>query len=891
MFLSKFNYDSINCYSPEMQSRPRPRPPHDETWYLTYQPSTGNHQEVSLPPTFDYTNNGRVFLQDGTIFYSPNCNRPAIIPPETTYSQSPFSQARLNSSMFKQPIWWSEFWGWLSFIPLAPSFTSTPFTPFSWTPRIEQVEVHFYLPSGLEEKETRFKMVPDDIFLWRKSEKLVVEAARRIQLFFGIQGNSPPAPSMFHYDRPHRSHAVAKRMISVSHDWFMVWMGFLSYLISRVELCKPGNYPTLPTHPLPCWYILLRKDNEYPDSWLDGLNSSTVCSFDLKTPRAGIVFRWVVTDNRRPKIAWFYEHHVPLWFTWTSTEEQAIRSDHTLSYLEPPVEMVQQALSLLYSSPTLPLATLIMKKYFRLGNDPVTNETLDLLRLHHAPSVVFRMTVDIFINQNTDIQHTDPSASRDLKLLVESRRQQNQAAAEVAVSFPTEGMIETAQVEQKGKLFNHFDDFFSAREKRQAEMIKLESAKDRQRRESRERDRPIKNTTMYTWEKVRSSGGRELYMRVRVNKREHEDVYDRYRKTERLYNALSNEWDFCEDFCFPTAAGDSQPDSDHDDDTEYDDEPPQFISEHRMRSPTPLPPPTDHAMDTVEELSPSYSRDVLETLRLSYGYCFPLVDIVGPADYEWEKLLLALGFVENLHELSVSESEKQAIRVFLTQIAKKTAASTQKISPHLFDLDPENYNPLGHLFKFAGVQRPSEDLFVFHSPRSMACEWILGVHSAAVVLYICRYILENPQAHTFITIAHRLLERHIQFRTLLALPCSPRQKTIESPYKPSSYRETTHRFTVADFETAKLRCQAVLSLPQGRAALLQGGIVGRIAKEYLSVDGVLAGPSLEVTAHRAGYLGPSGNSQILYCDDELTENEIADICGTYTLYTGKLVLF
>ena len=94
---------------------------------------------------------------------------------------------------------------------------------------------------------------------------------------------------------------------------------------------------------------------------------------------------------------------------------------------------------------------------------------------------------------------------------------------------------------------------------------------------------------------------------------------------------------------------------------------------------------------------------------------------------------------------------------------------------------------------------------------------------------------------------------------------------------------------MADFETAMLRCQAVLSLPQGCAALLQGGIVGRIAKEYLSIDGVLAGPSLEVTVHRVGYLGSSGNAGLLYCDNELTENEIAAICRTYILYTGKFV--
>ena len=145
--------------------------PHDETWYLTYQPSTSGRREVSLPPTFDYSNNGRVFLQDGTIFYSPNCSRPAIIPPQTTYSSPPFNQPRLNPSMFKQPIWWSQFWGWMSFIPLAPSFTSTPFATFSWTPRIEQIEVRFNLPSGLVGKETRFMMTSDDIFCGQDKKK------------------------------------------------------------------------------------------------------------------------------------------------------------------------------------------------------------------------------------------------------------------------------------------------------------------------------------------------------------------------------------------------------------------------------------------------------------------------------------------------------------------------------------------------------------------------------------------------------------------------------------------------------------------------------------------------------------------------------------------------
>ena len=71
--------------------------------------------------------------------------------------------------------------------------------------------------------------------------------------------------------------------------------------------------------------------------------------------------------------------------------------------------------------------------------------------------------------------------------------------------------------------------------------------------------------------------------------------------------------------------------------------------------------------------------------------------------------------------------------------------------------------------------------------------------------------------------------------------------------------------------------------------MLQGGVVGHIAKEYLSFNGVLVGPSLEVTAHCVGYLGSLDDAGLLYCDDELTENKIAAIWGTYILYTGKLV--
>ena len=42
----------------------------------------------------------------------------------------PFKQNRLYISMFKQPVWWSLFLGWLSFIPLSPLFTVCPLRCF-----------------------------------------------------------------------------------------------------------------------------------------------------------------------------------------------------------------------------------------------------------------------------------------------------------------------------------------------------------------------------------------------------------------------------------------------------------------------------------------------------------------------------------------------------------------------------------------------------------------------------------------------------------------------------------------------------------------------------------------------------------------------------------------
>jgi hypothetical protein len=839
-------------------------------------------------PVFDYKKDGIVFIQNGTIFYSPNSSRLVKIPPMC--DKDPFKQARLNIAMFKQPVWWSMSWGWQSFIPLSPSFTSSPFETFCWMPRVQAVDIFCNLPSGEKQMERRYQMAQDDIFKWKHQESLITNAVQILRLQYKILSNIPPLPSSFHYDKPHKSLNVAKRMITVSRDWFVIWMGFLSYIISQTEVQHPNSVAVVPPSPLPFWYEYLRGSHNYTDSWLDGLSSSTVCSFDIKTPRAGVIFQWSIRDSTRPPIHYFLKNHVPMYFMWTSTEEKAMSINSNLDYLRPPTDLVQKALTILFRTPNLPLAGLVTQQYFGLGSKPITNETLQFLRLEHATSFVFDFVASKFVAQTKALRKLPAGASSALKALAASREEEIHVAAESAVAFPFHGMLDRG--EDTGKLYDHFGDFFTARAKRQAEMIKLQSSQERQRRESRERNPGIKHSTMYTWEKTRSSGGQELYMRVRVNKRCNQDVYSEYRPSQRCYNSFSDEWDFCHEFHFGSDDGcESDGDDDSDDyynnNNEFDN-----AIEDDCQDIAPLQPQTCPSFpqgdpmitDTDEVARPFPCRDVLETAKLVYGYVSPYDDVATSTKFTWKALLGYLGFTANLSELSISGLDERAILHFFDNLSKGSG-----IPAHLLDLTNGTFGS-SSLFDFSTIRRPSNDLFVFYSPRSTVCQWVLGVHSPVAALYVCRYILTNPVAHTLLTVSHRLVERGIPFRTLLPLECSPRHVSISKAFAPTSHRLALHTFTVADFETSMLQCQTVLSSPQGRAALLRGGIVARIAKEFISNDRVYEGPSIEVTAHRMGYLVPSDNS-IRLCDDDLTEHEVAIICGTYSLYTGMCILY
>ncbi|KAF8180869.1 hypothetical protein BJ912DRAFT_929191 [Pholiota molesta] len=859
------------------------------------------------------------FVQDGTIFYSPNCSRTVVIPPHAT-TQSPFCHDVLDTKDFKQPVWWTDVYGWQSFIPTSPSYTASPFEPFCWMLRIIQVNVW-----KSSQHVKRYQMHDDDIFAWRDREKLLTEAAELIRIWFKIPGNMPPPPSNFGYAGIHNTRADAVECITVARNWLGVWMGFLSYLIARSKSESPSRSPAytkLPANsPIPVWYHRLQETHHYPAAWLDGLLLSTVCNFDVKTLRAGVVFAWSIGDKTRPTIQWFLEHNIPLWFVWSKDEERLMERDRLYEMLRPPNDLIQSAMTKLFNNPStnIPLASLVIRNYYNLGSNPVTNETVNLLKYKEAPSFVLHYTTKVFLSQDDELARLGADIDSTLTSVLQTKRAQQLAASVADADVPTQTMIEGDS--KRGKLFDHWREFITIRRKRQEEIINVKTQKEHDRRLARERNPGVRNADMYTWEKIQSSGGKELYMHHRVRKNRNEAVFASYKKHQRLYNALTNEWDLCRDFDMDNGVVDS----DSEDESEYgagysplpppeDDVATDFqhlggLNEPERNHEAPLPisstprsgpqaafdarpysvsqnPSQMEEMDAEndgKEADHIYSNDVIEFLNFGYGYV-PLLEARTKPLFptkEWEQILLALGILPPFSEVSVDIEDKHAISVFFHAILKKT-----QLPVAVDDLASLNHAAIRHLFNFAAVHRPTSDLFIFSEPRSRTCNWMLGINHPECALYVCRYILSNPNAHTIVTVANRLLQRGIPFRTLIAHSYSARYTSVALPYSPTSFRLINHEFTTQDFETYRLQCQQVLSQPQGRAALLHGGIIWRIAKDFLSVDEVLLGPSIEVITHRVGYSHNSGTDGVRYCDDELTENELATICGTYSLYTA-----
>ena len=130
-----------------------------------------------------------------------------------------------------------------------------------------------------------------------------------------------------------------------------------------------------------------------------------------------------------------------------------------------------------------------------------------------------------------------------------------------------------------------------------------------------------------------------------------------------------------------------------------------------------------------------------------------------------------------------------------------------------------------------------------------------------------------------------LVDEGICFHTLQPLPHLSVKSNISTVRSSILIHVKDYKFNISDYHAYVQERARILSSPRGPAALLEGGLIGRIAKEHLGHHSAALGPSSAVTNHCRG-LSFTDTAGITYWDDRLTDNEIHLICRMYCCYTG-----
>lgn len=158
--------------------------------------------------------------------------------------------------------------------------------------------------------------------------------------------------------------------------------------------------------------------------------------------------------------------------------------------------------------------------------------------------------------------------------------------------------------------------------------------------------------------------------------------------------------------------------------------------------------------------------------------------------------------------------------------------------------------------------------------------WHIGVDAATSLECIRRTL--GPSR---VDITDFLIKRGISFCTPSPVPLGLASPPVSNSPCILGERCKDYKFDIADFVAYEaMRDSFLVERAEGRAALCCGGIVARLARETLPSSVVYAGPS------EGAYKGSQkifSDGKTLFVDDNLSEEAMDLICGTYRVETGR----
>ncbi|KAJ7708382.1 hypothetical protein B0H17DRAFT_917418 [Mycena rosella] len=403
--------------------------------------------------------------------------------------------------------------------------------------------------------------------------------------------------------------------------------------------------------------------------------------------------------------------------------------------------------------------------------------------------------------------------------------------------------VEQNSGQQEGE---YMEAFFHRRQQNSTKRAAEESADQRHRREQKEENAAKgcapgrKGARVFVWEETDG-----YYIRRAAGRSNYDDLWEEYGPDQRRYNSHYDEWDLCEKFGDPR---------DDDDDEE------------------------DHSCYADTMRVPSIAATFQDMVYLRFG-CIVTEDI-GDSSLSLPPPALVKKLLGN-PEIVAKDNEMESFRLFLAH---------SKQAKSMYD-----------------IPRPLLD---FHQPESdLRSNWVVQVH---------RDVL-NGQMHYIISIEHpeywrdlsilvksattaleivrqgwgpslrdvmeQLVARGIPFMTGRRSDYIFQISSIRPRYSGLGYRACGYKPDLIDYNTYVALRRAFLRSPRGRAALLYGGIVGRLARSEVDLDEIFRGPSDDAFIN--GICLWDCRSSFAYWDDCLSDQELDLICGVYHIATGQ----
>lgn len=792
-----------------------------------------------------------VFCLNHDIFTSPNCSNF----PDMLFSRPARSiSMQSHPHQLIDPTWYDQRNPYLAFMPATTNYCGSLF----YGPIFSRLNVR---PQDIivERHGNQFRLQGSLMDSWSRLEIALVWMLQLLGGFYHRDPNQDFAkfshyPEAFGYTMSHRSEDIVRHCAMRSRNAFVILSSYLSYAIA---ISSKSADELLPFY-RPSWlqYICRRCPN-IDQSWLDDLRSSFVCNFSFGF-RVGCFFNTLdtVPDTTVEAIL---RAGIPVWICWGNNRHiwdrtLPIALGRYLPDLQLARKAYQQAQASFDHHSEHMVADGLVPPSFPGSGQQYGESPLDFMRV-------------------MDVQERDLLSSSSME--------------------------ETKDIEARQELtslqLTHDKNLFSSRKIYRPSFYPSESSC------------VCEWVTCGPWMLRKPLYGADICLR-----------WQAFSPVEKMYHAVADVWDLCVDFNqisrnlpsqtnfaprpvlksykstandFPIFSCDTTMN-----DSNYGDHDTQIF----LRGPLPqigatiaefqLPvhsttPPTIISTPTVASqfmvLDP-----FLKVLETRYGF-YPTY-IKGDEPPHFKEMLKSFGATQELEALNAQGRQRIAIATFHDRLT--SGERPIKLQPECSDFNPMHRHYLrldsAPLFETLTLRhRSGTPLYILgltNSPLPIRSQhYVLAFTNAAAVLQIFR----SEWATSMVATVQGLIARGIPFNTVRFREFTHKPAPPSFRQDNSGVRASTYKFAADDYKQYEVICKNVLRTTCGRAALLDGGMIWRLALEFVHPKRVTDGPSS--IARSQGQVLAIDNDYKVF-DDDLHDSALSIICGKLYVSTGLL---